>query len=287
MGAFDIFKKNPPSKERVELFRIRTAMQIEMYPLNSQGKLLSKTRSYTSKLKEFEGDNEFTFIPPNGRDESFRKKDRFSIIFKTSKGLFKDTMEIRDIYDDEGETIVEARLVGKTTKSQRRLSYRLDYKIPINFQPIQASVKTDKPIEEMTKDEISMLKSRLRVQKFEKGAKLLPDLKVKLAGTTRYPNPLRFNCDGETIDISNGGIKFSTSEELDGDEVIVIVFRLEEDDNTMLFLGGLLHKEKLSNIKFSYKCQFKEITDDEKDKISKFIFKTQLDDHKGGLLDDE
>lgn len=286
MGAFDFLKKNTPSKERLELLRIRATMQMEMYPLDSQGKLLSKTRSYSAKLKEFIGESEFTFPPPNGRDEVFRKKDRFSIIFKTSKGIFKDVMEVKDIIKEDDEVFIHAKFVGTTTKSQRRLSYRLDYKIPIHFQAIPISIKTDKPVEEMSKDEVAMLKSKMRVKKIEKATKLLPDLKTRLASTTKYPNPLRFSCEGETVDISNGGIKFLTSEDFEDDEVIVLVFRLDENEDVMLFLGSILHKEKMSNVKFSYKCQFKEIDDEEKDKISKFIFKTQVDTHKGGLDDD-
>lgn len=87
---------------------------------------------------------------------------------------------------------------------------------------------------------------------------------------------------GVTEDISNGGIKFMSNEELNEEDLIKSTLILDNKDITTI--GTILHKEFNINkkYKYSYKLRYETITADQKDHISKFIFDYQRDITKKG-----
>lgn len=92
-----------------------------------------------------------------------------------------------------------------------------------------------------------------------------------------------------TIDISSGGIKFYSNEDIQEQDFIKIL--IKEDNLFVVAIGVILFKENtllLNNnpnkYSFSYKCKFTNIPKRYKEDLSKYIFETQRELSKKGRI---
>lgn len=90
---------------------------------------------------------------------------------------------------------------------------------------------------------------------------------------------------GKTIDISSGGIKFITLENLEIDTNIKVLLNIE--NLFIVALGTIIHKEEIEHKKkiiYSYKCRFETIPKRYQEGLSKYIFDTQRELSKKGKI---
>lgn len=226
MGIFD--KKDNFKGEDISKLKIGT--KIEISKLNSESDFF-----HTSKLEEFISNQEIIILVPISKGALIKlpKNSKYTIIFKTTNGLFKNTMQIDDYLLKDGIPLLKIKLLEPTIKIQRRDCFRLSLKLDFKFDVVPENT------EEIFLSEDPLLSK------------------------------------GRTEDISNGGIKFLSNEELEEGNIIKSLMILH--GFFILTIGKILHKEETINnpFKFSYKLKFERIDNKSKEFISKYIFEEQ------------
>ena len=90
---------------------------------------------------------------------------------------------------------------------------------------------------------------------------------------------------GLTSDISSGGIKFFTNENIEKGEYIKILINVK--NLFVVAIGTIIYKEKPEfegKYQFSYKCKFENIPKKYKEELSKYIFDVQRELSKKGRI---
>lgn len=96
---------------------------------------------------------------------------------------------------------------------------------------------------------------------------------------------IELNCQGLIVDISTGGIKFYTNEDLE--EGLHIKMLADVDGMILVAISTILHKEELEYLNkynYSYKCKFDTIPKRYTELLSKYIFETQRELSKTGKI---
>ena len=91
--------------------------------------------------------------------------------------------------------------------------------------------------------------------------------------------------EGKTIDISSGGIKFLTNEDIEENSFIKILIKVE--NLFMIGIATVIYKEKTIGIKeyrYCYKCKFENLPQKYKEDLSRYIFDTQRELSKKGKI---
>lgn len=78
--------------------------------------------------------------------------------------------------------------------------------------------------------------------------------------------------EGTAMDLSEGGIRFLSNENIDVGQKLRFIITLNYDFVTVL--GNILHKQEYpkSNFKYQYRAQFFDLQKEDKDKIINYIF---------------
>lgn len=190
-----------------------------------------------SKIAKIMSNNEIMLFVPMIKSKmiKFQKNILCDIYFKENKHISKSTIKV--LYYDivDGKPYLIAKIIGPIVKIQRRNCFRLDKNIIFEFDMLDNSMSEKL---ENNEDDI-------------------------------------FLCVGETIDISNGGLKFITNEDIEISNNIKISIRINK--TIIVAIAVLLYKEELEDeeYKFCYKCRFDKITTQAKEIITKFIFDNQ------------
>ncbi|MFI3231421.1 MAG: PilZ domain-containing protein [bacterium] len=255
--------------ERKELVKTRPGVNIELTIVGMDAEDPS-TPKYRSRLMEFLSGKELVILAPAVSPEKpkLSKTQEYSIKFETSKGIFSDVIKIKDLISSEGLPLLKVELVGVTEKLQRRQYFRLKQTTEFNYVVIEKASKSN---EQDVFRAVRAMKKFAAAYEQSKGNLQLPNI-------------------GSTVDISQGGMQFTTKKNLQEQDLIAFVLKMDEKDT--LITATVIFKEDLTpidknpdgtpippkpkDIKFSYKCRFEEIDDEGRENITRHIYKMQI-----------
>lgn len=196
--------------------------------------------AHNSKLEEFLAPDEVIILTPISKGMIVRlpQNIKYTIIFKTKKGLFKNVMKIEEYFIKDGIPYMRIKLLEDTKRIQRRQCFRLETSIDFKFDIVE-----EKTEEVFYSDD-----------------------------------PLLSN--GRTEDISSGGMKFLSNEEVAEGDIVKIEFTLGEE--LIYAIGVILHSENTINkpFKYCYKMKFEMIDKEDREYLSKYIFEEQRNNSK-------
>ncbi|WP_250277522.1 flagellar brake protein [[Clostridium] colinum] len=236
-----LFKKKEEEKKLDSILNLKTGIPIEISQLNDK----DFAYSHKTKLEEFVSEKEAIILAPmsNGNIVKLSNSTKYSIMFKTNNGLFKNTMKVISYTVKDNIALVKVEILDKSEKLQRRASFRLE--VSLNFEY--------DIVENCNED------------------------------TLKNTDILFYKA--KTIDISSGGIKFFANEDLKEGQHVKILINV--DELFVVAICTIIHKEK-SNLgeeyRYSYKCKFENIPKKYQEDLSKYIFDTQRNLSKKGVI---
>lgn len=204
---------------------------------------------------------------------------RIEISRLDSNGDFFHNSSLEEFISEDELLILVPISKGSLIKLSKDFEYIIVFKTPKGLYKNRMKI-----LDYILKDEIPFLKIKL----------LDPTIKIQRRDCYRLNIGLEFKFDpveentedilfcqdpllskGITEDLSNGGIKFLSNEELNVDDLIKCLLIFE--DCFIVVIGRVLHIEKTINnpLKYSYKLRFERISQNDRELISKFIFNKQ------------
>lgn len=170
---------------------------------------------------------------------------RFDVSFFTKKGLYKSVVTILERYEENGLYILVVELIYELKKYQRRQYYRLECVMEIEYVSVG---------EDFLKGEIN---DDIVKRKFEEHQSRKAVL----------------------MDISGGGMRFTSKEKLDENAVILIKLDIHVSNNKSLYavMGKVLFSGKVSESSEIYeqRIEYCEIEGQARETIIKYIFETE------------
>lgn len=171
---------------------------------------------------------------------------RFNICFFTSGGLFKSRFVVTDRYKEEGLYVLVIELISELKKYQRRQYYRLEYTMDIEYMPIEEELRESIKNEEITIED-AMTDGNLKT--------------------------------GVLLDISGGGIRFTSNEQLEAniDLLLKLDICLANNKKVNGVVGTLLSSNKLQNKDGVYEQRvvFCDMTQMTRETIIRYIFEQE------------
>lgn len=233
-----LFKKNKESKVD-EVFKLKPGTPIEISQVSDK----NFAYSHKTKLDEFLSEKEASVLAPvsNGDLVKLSRNTEYAIIFKTSNGIFKNTMKIISYDLESSAPSMKIKLLKESQKIQRRQSFRLSTELEFEFDIVD-----DTSDEILKSDELLLAK-------------------------------------GMTSDISAGGIKFFSNEDIEEGKNIKVLINVK--NLFVVAIGTIIHKEQTEfnkKYKFLYKCKFENIPNKYQEGLSKYILDIQRDLSKKG-----
>ena len=232
-------------KDEIELSKLKPGTPIEISQISD----VSFSHSHKTKLEELLSETEAIILCPmsNGQLIRLSSGTKYSILFKTSDGIFKNTINVISNTIVDGIAIVKIKLVGETKRIQRRASYRLETYLDFDFDVVE-----DDTEETLKDDDVLLSKAK-------------------------------------TVDISSGGIKFYSNEDIQEQTFIKVLIKTES--LFVVAIALILFKETTplsinnpNQYSFCYKCKFTNIPKRYKEDLSKYIFKKQRELSKKGRI---
>ncbi len=209
---------------------------------------------------------------------------RIEISKLESNGKFFHNSNLEEFISEDELLILVPIYRGALIKLNKDSEYRIIFKTPKGLY-----VNTMQVVEYIIKDDIPLLKIKL----------LGNNIKIQRRDSFRLDINLEFQFDeveentenvyictdpllskGVTEDISNGGLKFLSNEELKIDSLIKCLLVL--NNFYIISIAKVLYVEKAinKNFKYSYKVKFERIKNSDKEFISKYIFEKQRESLK-------
>jgi c-di-GMP-binding flagellar brake protein YcgR len=220
--------------------------KIEIKPLNNEGNPIEGARTYASMLTYIEDDKTIHITAPIVLNNIIHLAvgNKFQLRFYSSKGLLQCTCVALSHYKDNKALIYIVKLTSALTKLQRRQYYRLECIHDIEYSKIEDEIIPDSGINNITNEKVEKI-----APKWQKGA---------------------------IIDISGGGIRFSSEYELHKWDKIKI--RLEllisnkihrmEPEAIVVASGNVINRKDL----FEHRVQFSNISKIDREAIIRYIF---------------
>ncbi len=181
-----------------------------------------------------------------GRVIPLPENARFDVCFFATGGLYKSKFVVTNRYKENGLFILVIELVQELRKYQRRQYYRLEY-----TREVEYLVVDKEQAEELSEDD-GLIREMLDHNGLKKGI---------------------------IVDISGGGVRFSSSEKLEPGTTILIKLDLSNNDGKSIYgvKAEVLRSEKMiSNDRiFEQRVEYLEIPNNAREIIIKHIFETE------------
>ena len=220
--------------------------KIEIKPLNSEGHPIDAAKAYASMLTHIEDETTIHITAPIMLNNIIHLPigNKFQLRIYSSKGLLQCTCVSVSSYKDNRTLIYIVRLTSGLTKLQRRQYYRLELIHDIEYSKIE-DVKSF----EIDKNNVKHEKIEKLAQKWQKGA---------------------------IIDISGGGVRFSSEYELHKWDTIKIRLELlvnkklyrTEPEALVVASGRVDNRRDL----FEHRVQFSNISKMDREALIRYIF---------------
>lgn len=202
-----------------------------------------KTRPFISQVYDILEDDQIKIAMPmvEGKIIPLPVHGRFDMCFFTQGGLYQSKAIITDRYKENGLYILIAEITSELRKFQRRQYFRLVYTMDIKFKKV-----TDEELEAAISDESEM--------------KYLITFDM---------------LDGISLDISGGGIRFTSYEEIKRDTNIVLSINIGITEEVICGVAAnIISAGRVQNRKkiYEYRAEFLNMRNSDREKLIKFIF---------------
>lgn len=215
-----------------------------------QGELEDGVRTYKSSVFDFISDwiIEIAMPTENRRMVLFQVGLRCKMFFYTQKGLYTCNAIVQKRYKKENFFVLAMQIVSEPVKFQRREFFRIDCVKDVKYVPIDDNVV-----------------------KLETTKELIAELqKPEYKGKEKH---------GITMDISGGGVRFSTVEKLEPNQMLAIEIKLTSNDaeQTYCLVTRIISSERLADgmDKFVNRGQFLFKNLRERENIVRFVFEEE------------
>jgi len=231
--------------------------KLDLLKLKIKDNEVVNDKIYTSQLLDYIDNDKANISMPivKGRIIPLTVGDRYILCFYTTKGLFQCKAIITDRFKNNNIYIHEIQFLSELEKYQRRQYFRLDCIIDITYHVI-------------TNIEI-LLANQVRINNFQN--------EIEKNECIDALESYRKICNkGTIIDISGGGARFNSNLILDLADSIQINVELgtSEGIKTLVLDANVISSNKMMHRPgyFEHRIQFKEILQDDREAIIKFIF---------------
>lgn len=172
--------------------------------------------------------------------------DGYRFIFTTDRGLLRSKGAVLENYRNDNFRLCRVELEGELTKYQRREFYRMDCMLPVAY--------TELAIEEAAMD---------------------PEEIRRTHASDGQAHPLR---QGTAIDISGGGIRFTSDKSLSEVPAVLLSFTLpfRAGDAECLVKGRIVRSDHIQGAdRYSHRVQFMDLPMKKQEEIVRFVFETE------------
>lgn len=188
----------------------------------------------------------------------------YNVTFYTEKGVYRCKTQVVKRYKVKNIFIAELKVLDGPSKIQRREFYRFECRIELDYSVLPMK-ELDEMIDQMdqsvdTSDDSKVYQTVMAIEK-------LKDLDMK-NGTTLIQQKI-----GVISDLSGGGIKFKSDEELKKGEKLILNFSINNGSRKVNVLGKVIASEESmkKNNMFEHRVQFIGIKEQEREEIVRYI----------------
>jgi c-di-GMP-binding flagellar brake protein YcgR len=181
---------------------IQLIQQLEM---QERGELTGTIRTYKSSVFDYISDTEMEIAMPteNGRMVLFQIGLRCKLLFYSKKGLYTCNATVQKRYKKENFFVLAMQQTSKIVKFQRREFFRIDCMLKVRYVPITEEIAALSSTEDLFME----IQKEAYIDKYK---------------------------DAVTLDLSGGGMRFSSNESLEAGSFIVTKLRLSGEHTDQL-----------------------------------------------------
>lgn len=177
---------------------------------------------------------------------------RYEMSFLTNQGLYMCKCEVKNRLKQNNLYYLAVSIISELKRDQRRQYFRLEKIIPIKYRIV------------------SELEIRLRYFMEKKAYK---DDREKRIVTEKLSQLEGSWMDGTIVNVSGGGVKFSSMGRHENGNVINIVFALDEEimieaNAKVIGVADIPNSKGLKE----YRCEFAKIKKEDREKIVRYVF---------------
>ncbi len=204
------------------------------------------SRPYISQIYDILDGEQLKIAMPivEGRVIPLPLHGRFDACFFTSGGLYQSKVVITDRYKEDGLYILVVDITSELKKFQRRQYFRLEYVMDITYkkinqEQIMVAVSDPQGLEEILSDGVRQ---------------------------------------GIALDVSGGGMRFTSAEELEKDSVIIIMFNMGiTEEKEVCLIANVISSTRNQNRErmFEHRVEFTNMKNTVRENLIKFIFETE------------
>ena len=130
----ELFKKKDEKRDN-SILQLKPGTPIEISQISDKNLLYS----HNTRLEEFLSEKEATILAPMSGGNIIRlsHNQKYIIIFKTNKGIFKNTMRVVSYDFNDNIPLIKIELLEENEKFQRRASFRLEIGLDFGFDVVE------------------------------------------------------------------------------------------------------------------------------------------------------
>lgn len=201
-------------------------------------------KPYVSQVYDILDDEQLKIAMPmvEGRVIPLPLHARYDMCFFTSGGLYQAKGVITDRYKEDGLYILVVELTSELKKFQRRQYFRLEYTMDIIYKAIDEKELVEAVANIESSDEVED-------DEFNKGI---------------------------VLDISGGGLRFTSNQELERNSIIIIKIDMGGESEN-IFLANIINSKKVQNREsvYEHRAEFRNMQNATREHLIKFIFDTE------------
>ena len=229
---------------------LRLGMHIEMITAGLELDALENVdKKYVSSLHEVVDEHTLVISNPTIRARliPLHSGERYDGYFFQGKKIYTARFVVEKSFTDGNFRVVRVRLVSDLKKYERRQFYRLETTMDIKY--LLLTPENTEEFKKAVQEHTLMLMEGFRA--------------------------------GTTLDISGGGMRFSSGEEIPKDSMVIVNMsvRIEEENKSYTFPAKLLSSERQRENRnlYIHRIQFVDFKHDVREGLVKYIFKRQRD----------
>ena len=213
-----------------------------------------KPKIYMSQVLDILDDYRMNIAVPieSGHLVPLEIGSRYEMSFLTNSGLYMCKCEIKNRLKQENLYFLAINIISELKRDQRRQYFRLEKIIPLKYRVI------------------SDLEQRLRyfmekkAYKDDREKRIVTEKLLQLEGAVM---------DGTIVNVSGGGIKFTSETKHENSTIISIRFWLDEDieieaEAKIIGTAEILNSKGMTE----YRCEYRKIKKEIREKIVRYVF---------------
>lgn len=207
---------------------------------------------FHSKVQDMfpNGDLEVDMPTVNGKLILLHNGIRYRLICYSDKATYVAKVKVVDRYKSNNMFLLRLRIITQFEKFQRREYFRCECTLDVKYLTI-------------TEEDIKKMEEAKAVDK----------------NGVYLPEPTKLYMDGVALDISGGGIRFTSRQKLPEEGLVEVLFNLKMDDSAHEFavIGKVLSSSEMksNSHRFENRVQFTHIKNEERETIIRYIFEQE------------